>query len=282
MAQPYIILTLEQNPFQIPFNSPYQFSRAIETQTGILSISQQYFTGGSLISLTNIPNRGSRLVQVIPSPTPAARYFIQTPTGDLSLSLRDPQTKTIEDLLFVFLFECKNLCLSYPSNEFAFQFNSEILALTSPLDQVPPNSTISLVPSHEYPLKSPHKILVKTLTGKTINLLVFPFNSVYDVKEMLQEKEGIPPDQQKLIFSGSVLKDERTLASYRIQDQSAVNLVLNLSGGGGAQVFSFNEMNNQITLGFSNQAPRWRTVDRGISWRAVCKNSKCEAVNREV
>jgi len=91
-------------------------------------------------------------------------------------------------------------------------------------------------PSSNPPL-STMTVYARTLTGTTIPLYLNKSNKISDIKQMIQIREGIPPDQQRLLMAGKQLEDDRTLEDYNIQHESTIHLVLRLRGGGDSLLF---------------------------------------------
>lgn len=130
----------------------------------------------------------------------------------------------------------------------------------------------------EIEVVDPLSIWVKTLTGLTFKLDVRINFTVERLRQLIERASNIPIDQQRVVFNGKQLLDEEILADHNIANESVLNVIIRLRGGGG--VLSFADISNNDALKkveFSCSAPQWRVVSRGLNIEGRCSNSHCQA-----
>mmetsp|Transcript_15050 Transcript_15050/g.34897 ORF Transcript_15050/g.34897 Transcript_15050/m.34897 type:complete len:343 (-) Transcript_15050:1466-2494(-) len=156
-------------------------------------------------------------------PRGGMQLFVKTLTGK-TVSIEVEEGESIEDVKAK-IAEKEGI----PPEQQRLIFGGQQLQDSKTLDDydVGDDSTLHLV----LRLRGGMQLFVKTLTGKTVSIEVEEGESIEDVKAKIAEKEGIPPEQQRLIFGGQQLQDSKTLDDYDVGDDSTLHLVLRLRGG---------------------------------------------------
>jgi ubiquitin len=169
------------------------------------------FGGDSVASVLGISRGGMQL-------------FVKTLTGK-TVSIEVEEGESIEDVKAK-IAEKEGI----PPEQQRLIFGGQQLQDAKTLDDygVGDDATLHLV----LRLRGGMQLFVKTLTGKTVSIEVEEGESIEDVKAKIAEKEGIPPEQQRLIFGGQQLQDAKTLDDYGVGDDATLHLVLRLRGGG--------------------------------------------------
>ncbi len=129
-------------------------------------------------------------------------------------------------------------------------------------------------------------IFVDTLSGSrhTLNR-INKSTSVLEIKRSLEECEGTPIEQQRLIFGSKQLDDWSTLGESNVSNGAALNMVMRLSGGGcapGSQFIDISNPSGPTRKKWSEDAPQWRIASPGLCLEGVCKNKKCRAYKHHV
>lgn len=146
-----------------------------------------------------------------------------------------------------------------------------------------------IVRAHGQDLKLINRVIfVKTFTGRRFEIWPEMQESIWSIKSKIEDKLGVPPDQQRLIFQGWQLEDENIitgnancLADYKVPWESTLHMVLRLSGGG-PKLLPFADVDAETIVAFDPGAPSWRTLIPGLNLRGACHNSICEANGQRV
>ena len=188
----------------------------------LLSVSEAAHSPFGIQGLTfRAPNVVSN--SVLDIPRGGMQLFVKTLTGK-TVSIEVEEGESIEDVKAK-IAEKEGI----PPEQQRLIFGGQQLQDAKTLDDydVGDDATLHLV----LRLRGGMQLFVKTLTGKTVSIEVEEGESIEDVKAKIAEKEGIPPEQQRLIFGGQQLQDAKTLDDYDVGDDATLHLVLRLRGG---------------------------------------------------
>ena len=136
------------------------------------------------------------------------------------------------------------------------------------------NNNSNIINSYNHNGEKSLQIFVLGLSGKPTKYNLCSKQTICNVKQAIQYKEGMPVDEQLLIYRKKILDDNYTLADYNIANYSTVNLSLRLRGGNPFPMFQFanvSDINNRLTLKTVDHAPRGRQCTRGVNIEIQCK-----------
>lgn len=120
-------------------------------------------------------------------------------------------------------------------------------------------------------------IQVRTLIGKTLFMNATRAMTTAVLKERIQDIEGIPPDQQRLIVQGKQMEDDKPLAHYEVENGTVFHLVLRLRGGGSSFMFADMTNNSARKVVPWGKGPDWRIAPPGLNVEGYCPHFDCEA-----
>ncbi|KAA6401788.1 MAG: putative ring and ubiquitin domain containing protein [Streblomastix strix] len=128
------------------------------------------------------------------------------------------------------------------------------------------------------------QIFIKTLQSRTLQMFVKQDDTILSVKSMVQEELFVPIDQQRLVYAGRELDDDKYLQDYNIQNEATIHLIARLSAGGELPLHfvDVEKTNTLVKSQWSKVAPEWRIAGPGLAVEGICTNNRCKAKGQMV